>query len=89
MACLKAPQLPRPPGLDLLLPDLELDPSLPNIELCCNFEPPPIPGSPFILPLSSIPNVGVILAPLLEGVTKAIDDVNKLLDELQFSCPLD
>lgn len=89
MACIAAPKLPPPPGLDLLLPDLALDPSLPTVELCCRFEPPPIPGSPFIIPLSEIPGVGVILAPVMATIMEAIDTLNAMLDELQFECPLE
>ena len=90
MACITAPSLPRPPGLDLLLPTLELSPPQPSgANLCCNFEPPPIPGGPLILPLGLIPGASVLLQPVMTVIMTAVDTLNAMLDELQFSCPMD
>lgn len=90
MACLSAPAIPYPPGLSLLLPDLVLSPPSLEVDLCCHFETPPIPGFPIILPL------GAILGPLsatvdaiMAVIATVIDLLNALLDELQFSCPLE
>ena len=90
MACLAAPKLPLPPGLSLLLPTLSLSPPSLAVDLCCHFETPPIPGFPIILPL------GAILGPLsatvdaiLAVISAAVALLNALLDQLQFSCPLE
>lgn len=89
MSCVSAPQLGIPSGLDFFLPTLSLSAALPGANLCCNFEPPPIPGSPFILPLGLIPGIAVVLQPLMAVIMPIIDLLNALLDELQFSCPLE
>lgn len=90
MACLAAPTIPYPPLLSLFLPTLTLSPPSLSVDLCCQFETPPIPGFPIILPL------GAILGPLSATVDAIvaliktiIDLVNSLLDQLQFSCPLE
>lgn len=90
MPCVAAPTLPLPPGLDALLPVLVLSPPpAPGLNFCCTFEVPPIPGTPIILPLGSVPGMAVILQPVLTVIMAIIDLLNALLDELQFSCPLD
>lgn len=90
MPCLAAPKIPPPPGLSLLLPDLVLTPPTLGITFCCTLELPPIPGTPFIIPLGLIaPAIALILQPVIGAVMAAIDQLNALLDQLQFSCPLE
>lgn len=89
--CLSAPKVPAPGGLSLLLPTLSLSPSLPGVGLCCTFEPPPVPGSPFVIPLGLlIPGGAAVLIQGAMGVImSAIDQLNALLDQITASCPLE
>ncbi len=100
MACVKAPtiEIGDLPGISLLLPSLSF--SIPDLSLnlCCNFELPPIPIDPDIIlkalaaaitALMNIPGASAILAAVNAAVALAVTNLNLLLDELQFSCPLD
>ena len=92
MPCLAGPGLPSIPGLDLLLPSLDLGNTvvaLPGVDvLCCPFAIPPIPIPPIPLGLllSALPSPAAVIA-LIQA---AEDLLNTLLDELQIGqCPLD
>ncbi len=91
MACLSAPKIPPPPGLSLLLPPLALAIPSFTLNLCCTFETPQPPGFPIILPLGLLIPAGaaVLIQAAMAAIMAAIDKLNSLLDELQFSCPLE
>ncbi len=99
-ACIKAPaiSLPDLPGLDLVLPSLSFSTPDLSLNLCCNFELPPIPIDPdlvlkaialLITTLLQIPGASALIALVNAAVQEAVAQLNVLLDQLQFSCPLD
>ncbi len=89
MPCLQAPEIPYPPGLDLILPAFTPVLSIPpiGIALCCTLSIPlpPIPPIPFYL----IPGISLTLQPVMTVIGETIDQVNEFLDTLKFDCPLD
>ncbi len=87
MPCLKLPQL-TPPDLSILLPALDI--TIPNphigLSLCCELSltiPLNIP------PISLIPGVTIVLAPVTSVIMEAVDELNALLDSIQVDCPLE
>jgi hypothetical protein len=91
MPCIAAPKVPYPPGLSLLLPTIAIpSPSL-GIKLCCTFKTPAIPGFPIILPLGQILPSGAAQAiqAVQAVIVQAVDQLNALLDQLTFDCPLE
>lgn len=88
MACIAAPKLPPPPGLSLLLPTLVFSTPVVGLNLCCSLETPSVSSPP--IPLGAIaPAIALLLAPVVSVVMAAIDQLNALLDQAQFSCPLE
>ncbi len=89
MPCLQAPEIPYPPGLDLILPAFELDLTIPpiGIALCCTLSIPPIPIP--LIAFGLIPGISITLIPVMTVIGETIDSVNEFLDALKFDCPLD
>lgn len=89
MPCLQAPEIPYPPGLDLILPAFSIDISIPpiGIALCCTLSIPPIPLP--LIPFNLIPGISLTLIPVMTVISETIDQVNAFLDTLKFDCPLD
>lgn len=90
MPCLKVPNIPLPPGLSILLglPTIVIPTPSVGVTLCCHFQTPPIPGSPFILPFGATPGISITLTPVLSLLSTYIALVNATLDLIAFDCPL-
>ncbi len=100
MSCVKAPkvQLLDLPGISLLLPSLSFSTPDLSLGLCCNFEIPSIPVDPDIAlqliatalkVIMAVPGGAAVIAAIMSTINTAITDLNLLMDQLQFSCPLD
>jgi hypothetical protein len=91
MPCLAAPRLPPPPGLSLLLPTLVIPSPSVGITFCCKLTTPNVPGFPLVIPLGLLIPAGgaVAMAAVVAVINEAVDQVNALLDQLSFECPLD
>ena len=88
MACVAAPKVPYPPGLSLLLPTLVFSTPVVGLNLCCSLETPSVSSPP--IPLGAIaPGIALILQPVVSAVMSAIDQLNAMLDTIQYSCPLE
>ena len=92
MPCISVPHIGLP-DIGLTLPSIALPPiPLPGISVCCTFQLPPIDMSAIntiiAAAIALLPGVGKLLGPVLSVLTKFIAIVNKLLDKIQFSCPL-
>ncbi len=93
MSCVKAPSLPDiSAAIAILLPDLSL--SIPDLsaDFCCTFELPI--AFTAALPLGAIlaaieTALPGAIATILAAINLAVTDLNDLLDQLQFDCPLD
>lgn len=94
MSCIAPPHVGLDlPGLNLLLPTITLPTIGVGVDLCCEFDYslplPPINLQPLINALKTL--VGGTFAPIeaiLLLIDQATDQLNALLDQLTFDCPL-
>lgn len=91
MPCIAAPHIGLP-DIGLTMPSIAIpEPSI-GIELCCKFQTPPIDmatiNAIIAAAIALIPGLGKVLGPVLSVLMKFIAVVNKILDKIQFSCPL-
>lgn len=93
MPCIAVPHIGLA-DLGIELPPIPIAPvlTLPGIKLCCTFQPPAIDMSTInqivALAMAAIPGLGKALGPILGVLMKFVAVFNKILDQLQFSCPL-
>jgi len=88
MPCIALPEIDlSPPGLDLLLPELELPIPTFGLSLCCTIALPPLPS--IIIPFGAISGLAVILQPLITLIQTVIKTLNAILSQIQMSCPLE
>ena len=92
MPCIAAPNFGLP-SLGIAFPALAVpNISLPGFTACCTFQPPPIDmwivNQAIAAAIGLLPAVGKLLFPLLTLIQKYIYAANKIMDKLQFSCPL-
>ncbi len=93
MSCITAPRIPilSVPGLSLLLGDISIDPPDLSINLCCQID---IPIPPIVIPIGTALGTLKLAAPAalettFATINSAIEQVNTLIDQLSFDCPLD